>query len=109
MTATIFQIKGTLEVGQTTFDLSDEMDLAFSVCYVSIVYYIGGVPSIPVAGTSSFTGSETGEIYASMFNGVVNANVLDYDRPVANGPLKFIRVESQGIAADSFIATIVRY
>lgn len=105
-----YQIKGSSADGDL---FSPKMSLLYERGYISIMFYTDAtytVPVLPSAGAVTFTGSETGDGYGTITNGVVDVTTYLYNRPNFLGPVGFVKATSLGVTgAPFYIATISKY
>lgn len=92
---------------------SASMPSSYHEGYISIMFYDaqGGIVT-PTAGTISFHGSETGDVWGEIAS--VTANLVgtgvEYTRPAFAGPMRHVRATTSGIiGAVSMVISIARY
>ncbi len=93
---------------------SPQLDNEYERGYISIKYYSDGSFSTlatPTAGTSTFQGSEDGEIFASISNGNINAKNVgvgeSYSRPTFSGDIRYVKVTFTGVLGATHAQIII--
>tara|TARA_Y100000310_G_scaffold345847_1_gene471277 strand:+ start:31711 stop:32019 length:309 start_codon:yes stop_codon:yes gene_type:complete len=94
--------------------ISPLLDNEFEHGYISIKFYTDGTYSelvAPESGVAIFTGSEDGEIYGSISNGALDAEIvgvgLNYSRPTYSGDVRYIKVEFESIVGASHAQVMI--
>lgn len=93
--------------------ITARMSNAYERGYISVVFYSDAyiTPVLPSVGQLTFTGSETGDRYAAISNGVVDVTTDDYTRPSFSGSAEYIKVSEtiSIVGATHYKVTVHRF
>lgn len=105
-----YQISGVITDGSL---ISPKMRNDFERAYVSVLFYTDSeftTQVIPTGGSMLFTASETGFVYGTIPNGVIDVSSETYTRPNFSGSVERVKATATGITgASHYVATISRY